>query len=341
MPRINPEQLESEADELLKTMATPPDEPDTGKPKQEGEKPEDELEPEPEEGAGEGDPKDEPKPGDNLNEPPAPADTGEDGLTLDNARERIRNAQARMHKATQEAADLRKKVASQDVELSALRASVSGFEQQIETLKQQPPAKPDTESDDVSDAELQAIAEEYPSIAKPFIKVINSLNKQLKIVGDKVATVEGTVNKTVSSIQQDDENSKMEAHFAAIREAHPDAFKLYESDDFKGWLDRQPPAFALIMKQGSADDVIYVFDQYKKAVGTIEDEEQPNKGGQDKLAKARAAATPSVRQVRTDPTKKPTKPTFTRKQIADMSPEEFEEREAEIDEAIADGRITA
>lgn len=341
MPRINPEQLEREADELLTTMANPPAEPDTDKPGQGAEA-----------GAGgEDDPNKgvelnpskpvETAPGDKPNEPPPEGDTGEDGLTLDNARERIRNAQARMHRATQEAAELRKKVASQDGELSALRSDVSGLNQQIEALKKaKPPASPDTVADDMSDAELQSMAEEYPTLAKPFIKQINALNNRVKELTDRLAKVDGKVTETVQSTKDKEKADADKAHFDAILAVHPDAFEVYESDDFNGWLLRQPPAFARSMKDGMADDVIYVFNEYKKAVGLTKPEPKGDEGGaKDRLAKARAAATPNVRQVRTDPSRKPVKPTFTRDELANMPQDEFERREAEIDEAMAEGRI--
>lgn len=343
MPRINPEQLESEADELLKTMANPPAEPDTDEPGQAGDEPGGAGGDEPNKGgepAG-GEPENKAKPGDKPNDPPPEVDTGEDGLTLDNARERIRNAQARMHRATQEASELRKKVASQDGELSALRSDVSGLNQQIEALKKaQPPASPDTVADDLSDADLQSMAEEYPTLAKPFIKQINALNNRVKELMDSLAKVEGKVTETVQSTKEKEQADADKAHFDAILAVHPDAFEVYESDDFNGWLLRQPPAFARSMKDGTADDVIYVFSEYKKAVGLTKPEPKGDEGGaKDSLAKARAAATPNVRQVRTDPSRKPVKPTFTRDELANMPQDEFERREAEIDEAMAEGRV--
>lgn len=336
MPQVNAEQLDKEADELLKSMA-PPAQPDTDQPGQvlqDGDEPTQVIEKE-----------NEPAPATPEApqvETPPPEDTGEEGLTLDNAKERIRNAQARMHRATKEAADLRKKLTSQDSELSAVRSELHGLKQHVEALKQQPPAKPESATVEMADAELQGIAEEYPQIAKPFIKVINALNAQVKSLGTKLESVEGKVVKTASSLEERDEDAAAQAHVDAIRAVHPDAFELYESGDFQGWLDRQPPAFAEIMQNGTANDVNYVFTQYKRAVGTLKDEAAPSPRltpEQERIARAKAAANPTIRQVRTNPNK-PGKPTFTRAEIAKMTPEEFESREAEIDAAIADGRIT-
>lgn len=332
MPSINPEQLENEADELLKTMANPPETPDTDEPVQVL-KPEDET-PIPkkvEESAKAN------EPGDDTNELPPIEESGEEGLSLDNARERIRNAQARMHRATQEAADLRKKVASTDGELSAMRSKIAGLERELEALRKQPPAKPESESVEIiADADLNGIAEEYPTFSKPFLSVINKLNNQLKTVTDKLAHVEGKVTKTVTSIEEREESARTQTHFDAIRAAHPDAFTLYETDDFQGWIDRQPPMLRDMVEQGTATDVIYVFDTYKAAVGKAKDM-SPAK---DRIALARAASTPNVRKVPTN-TNKPDKPTFSRSEIAKMTPKQFEKNEAAIDEAIAEGRIVA
>lgn len=334
MPRISPEQLENEADEMLKTMANPPENQDTDEPTQVL-KPEDE-EPTPkkvEEPAKTVD-----EPGNDPNDLPPIEESGEEGLSLENARERVRNAQARMHRATQEAADLRKKVASTDGELSAMRSKMSGLERELEALKQQPPAKPDSGTAElIADADLQGIAEEYPTFAKPFLSVINKLNSQLKTVSDKLVKVEGKVTQTATSIEERDESTRVQTHFDAIRAAHPDAFTLYETDDFKGWIERQPPMLRDMVEQGTATDVIYVFDTYKKAVGKDVDDPNPAK---DRITRARAASTPNVRKVPTNPIK-PGKPTFSRAQIAKMSEKQFEENEAAIDEAVAEGRIVA
>ena len=95
MANVDPKQLEQEADDIILSLSgAPPAEvkPDTEAPIEAA------IEDEP--------PAAEPevkKPDESA--PPAAADTDElDGLTLENMAERVRNAQARMHRATQEAA---------------------------------------------------------------------------------------------------------------------------------------------------------------------------------------------------------------------------------------------
>jgi hypothetical protein len=55
------------------------------------------------------------------------------------------------------------------------------------------------------------------------------------------------------------------------------------------------------------------------------------------LQAAREVANPATPKARTQPTK--TKPTFTRKQIDAMTPQEFLANEAAIDQAVAEGRV--
>lgn len=94
-------------------------------------------------------------------------------------------------------------------------------------------------------------------------------------------------------------------HFDAILAVHPDALALAKTDDFLGWVSRQPPMIQQAVKSGTDEDVIDVLTRYKKAVG--------------------------IR-------KKPR--SFTSAQISAMSQEEFNKREKEIDEAIAAGLVT-
>jgi hypothetical protein len=83
--------------------------------------------------------------------------------------------------------------------------------------------------------------------------------------------------------------------------------------------------YRVAIQRGSAVDIIDVLDKYKKAVG------------ETRLQAAREVANPATPKARTQPTK--TKPTFTRKQIDAMTPQEFLANEAAIDQAVAEGRV--
>lgn len=260
--------------------------------------------------------------------PPAPdkgKDTDDlDGLTLENAAERIRNAQARMTRATQEAAELRRETAKQTGRLKEL-------DSEIEKLKANPPAPKKPDSDGKKPyASLEALQSDYPTIINPLIETVNALQEQINALGGQVNDVRTQVTTSEADKAKQAEQAKIDAHNKTITDAHPDAFSIVDTDEFQGWIDRKP-IYGRVMKEGTADEVVEMLDAYKKAVGI----ENKRKKLDDA---ARQVATPVPRKV---PTKtRQEQSTFTRAQIDAMSPHEFAEREEEIDAAMAAGRIT-
>lgn len=59
-----------------------------------------------------------------------------------------------------------------------------------------------------------------------------------------------------------------EAHYQKIYQAHPDADQIYESRDFTDWLVYQHESYRHALHSGTADEVISVFDEYKKYSST-------------------------------------------------------------------------
>lgn len=105
----------------------------------------------------------------------------------------------------------------------------------------------------------------------------------------------------------------MNEYTKAVLKKHPDALAIAQSDDFKGWIVRQPPRVAHAVygdadgRFGTVAEVIQILHDYKAAVG---------------LGRTW-----------------PAQPRFTRAQIREMSLVEFAEREGEIDKALAKGLI--
>lgn len=243
------------------------------------------------------------------------------------ADKRIKDFQAKMTKATQVAADLRR----QNDELSA-------------RLKSNEPTPLPT-PDPVDDSEITALQEEYPSLA-PVFKRITKLQQENATLLARFSEVQGAVTRTAEEVQTDKREQLEAAHFAAIDESHPDAREIAQSDDFQGWILRQPPMYQRAIAEGTAIDVIDVLTRYKNDVGIhqVDEAETTAAPAEDaapvetKLDKARRLSTPTPHKVRTPPTN--ARPAFTRAQLDAMPQKEFEKREAEIDEAIAAGRVT-
>lgn len=83
------------------------------------------------------------------------------------------------------------------------------------------------------------------------------------------ALVDAKLKEALAPIQQRDAAQAADAHSQAIYAAHKDADEIYESSEFKQWVDGQPgyakAAIEHALKAGSASQVIEVFSTFKDA----------------------------------------------------------------------------
>jgi hypothetical protein len=224
--------------------------------------------------------------------------------------ERVKNAQARMTQAAQEAADLRREVAT-------LRAQIASMQGQAQANTQ---ARSSTDSTFTEDAALTKLRSEYPDFAAP---IVDALERQQKVIsglkarGEEIAT-SAEENRKTSFIQ-------------SVKNAHPDMETVVNSDDFKGWLYRQAPFVQDAVVNGDAASAIQVIGMYKQG------NQQPDTRA-ELLDAAKQVASPAVGRNTQAPTATK-EPQFTRQQISEMTPEEFEKNESAIDRAMASGGI--
>lgn len=302
--KVDPEQLEKEAEELWRQMN------------------EQNADPQPEQQANEDTQQVQE---DAENTPAESADTVEDGeeqtpqvedrgdpepdasdeelrKQLKVAEERVKNAQARMTKATQEAAELRRAV-------TELQSTVASLQSQMAEA-----ANHQGEMDD----ELRKLEEEYPDIAQPLLK--------------KLSKLEETVSEYRTQIATRESQNTLQAHFDTIRKSHPDMDDIVSSDDFGGWLERQSPIWQRIATEGSAAEVVDLLDRYKDAIGASPQQQE------SKVDRARKVAEPSLPKAR-KPDPNAGKRIWTREEITRMPLDEFEKRQAEIDLAYLEGRV--
>lgn len=300
--KVDPEQLEREAEELQKLLMEQNADP---QPKAEEDTPQVQAEDEntPAESAETVEDGEETSQEEDRGDP-NPDDGDDEDLRkqLHVANERVKNAQARMTKATQEAADLRRTV-------TELQQTVASLQSQV--------AQAATQKDEVDD-ELRTLAEEYPDIAQPLLK--------------KLSKLEETVSEYRTRIETEKSQSTLQSHFDTIRRSHPDMDEIVVSDDFNGWLERQSPIWQRIAQEGSAEEVIDLLSNFKVAIGASP--QQP----ESKVEKARRVAEPSLPKAR-KPDPNAGKRIWTREEITRMPLEEFEKRQAEIDLAYLEGRV--
>lgn len=147
--RVDPEQLEREAEELQRQMMA------------QQEAPEEDTAPEQDEGANAPDgSSDTAGVGDQT---PRDEDRGDPDSSLSEqlrlAEERVKNAQSRMTKATQESAELRRQVSELRGEMESLRAKIA------------------TAPED--DEDLRTLKDEYPDIASPILRKLEAVQEQV------------------------------------------------------------------------------------------------------------------------------------------------------------------
>lgn len=238
-----------------------------------------------------------------------------DALTV--AEERIANAQRRMTQATQEAADLRRKVES--------------LENENESLKSQLEAQQSAKSDGDTQSPLDEIGEEYDMI-KP---VTEDLKRKDQLINELQRKIE---QMSESSTDANAETQR-QIHFNTIYGAHPDAQQVAESDEFQVYLANKDfehqksgqsdkPFPSQVIQQGSAHEIVQILNDYKAQKSSAPSQEQV-------IAEARQAVTPNPKQV----VQPKQSPSFTREQIAAMTPQEFAENEDAIMQAMSEGRI--
>jgi hypothetical protein len=236
-----------------------------------------------------------------------PEETNKDGQFVDSeklANERIKNAQARMTKATQEAADLRR-------ENDAIKKQLQELSDTVESEKSLQ-----------SNVELNNLKEEYPELATPLI--------------NKIAALEAKLTQSTSDMIENNMQKELREHQQAIITKHPDVDNLTDSDDFQGWLERQSPVWKRVAKEGSSAEVINLLDSYKTEMGlTVE----PSETKEQKVARAKIKAEPKLPKVRESQLKGVTKKVWTREEIGSMSMKDFEKNEEDIDKAYSEGRI--
>ena len=235
-------------------------------------------------------------------------DAEQDALTVKNADKRIKDAQRRMTKATQEAAQLRR-------DNESLRDKVTSLSGEVAKLKAI------TQAPTATDADLARLQEEYPDLAKPLIAQLHSLKAEQE-------SAKAQQEELRKHAQTDQAKQSEIEHREAISAVHPDAWQLAGQVDFREWLADQPSYKRAVVETGSAEDVIDLLHEYKATLAP-----PPPK---PTLETAKEIAEPTTRSTKAKPQGKKT---WTRAEIDQMSMQEFIDLQPQIDEALKNGRV--
>ena len=147
-----------------------------------------------------------------------------------------------------------------DSEVPILHAKVRDLEGS--RARQTEPAKADTQTDDDElPAEVQAIIDDMPTVAKAVDALVRHRTKKL------LAPIEAQVQPMVKKSQDD----AVTQHFGAIAKAHSDWEAVVNGDPFKAWKGALPgyrrAGADQVLDGGSADEVVGLIGDFKKESG--------------------------------------------------------------------------
>ena len=175
-----------------------------------------------------------------------------------------------------------------------------------------------------SPEELEKFREEYPDVYE-VVETVSHLQSEEKSK-DLREKLEKLQSREQELVRKDAEKRLMDKH--------PDFEDIRNSDDFHGWAKEQPKSIQdwVYNNADDADLASRALDLFKKDIGM---DVAPKKSN-SKQSKKSAADMVSTKTTSVEPQQ--TK-VWTEREIAKMSMAEFDKHEAEISEAMQQGRI--
>lgn len=192
--------------------------------------------------------------------------------------------------------ELEHKMASWDGRLKAADKRAAEAEQK---LKEAEAKGQSTESDknaspDEDAKKLSAFFKEFPDLESPMKSVAEKI--ATKLFNDKMSKVDEIVasQDAVKDTLDADADAR---HMATIEAAHADWKTIYDSGALETWIKKQPeylqPKLQEIISNGSAREIIGMFDSYKRASGKGTKQE-PNTAEADAAKAAKIKALEAV-----------------------------------------------
>jgi hypothetical protein len=175
-----------------------------------------------------------------------------------------------------------------------------------------------------SPEELEQFKKDYPDVFD-VVETVSHLQaeERTKVLEERLETLQ---QREKNLVRQDAEKRLMERH--------PDFEDIKNSDDFHGWAKEQPSAIQdwIYNNADDADLASRALDLFKRDIGM---DVAPKKSN-SKQSRKSAADMVSTKTTSVEPQQAKI---WTEKEIASMSMDEFDRHEAEISEAMQQGRI--
>ena len=175
-----------------------------------------------------------------------------------------------------------------------------------------------------SPEELEKFREEYPDVYE-VVETVSHLQSEEKSK-DLREKLEKLQSREQELVRKDAEKRLMDKH--------PDFEDIRNSDDFHGWAKEQPKSIQdwVYNNADDADLASRALDLFKKDIGMDVVQKKSN----SKQSKKSAADMVSTKTTSVEPKQEKV---WTEREIAKMSMAEFDKHEAEISEAMQEGRI--
>lgn len=151
-------------------------------------------------------------------------------------------------------------------------------QQQLATLQQQAQARadagiaPSKTDNQIAVAEAAIANGVDASIFGDFSDEAMAKGIKALVEQQVAARVDASVKQALQPLQAKEAINAEQAHFNAIFEKHPDAESLVESKELADWMNGQPSfvrnACQTVLQQGTAQEIIELFDRFKQATGT-------------------------------------------------------------------------
>ena len=233
-------------------------------------------------------------------------DDSEAEQRIEKAERAMKGAQAKMTKATQEAAELRKQVSDLVNSVTQLKGQLADEQRNTEKLQQ--------------------VREEYPDVAGPLLDELDQMRARLD---EQAALTQGQERRAFEAKQEE----AVREHFDRIRAVHSDVDEVTQTSDWALWLDAQDSQVHEWVDAGSSNDVIFVLDRIKADMGI-----KPETPQESALARAKEVAEPKLPKAR-KANVTGGKKSWTVQDIVNMPLAEFEKHKVDILRAQAEGSI--
>ena len=179
--------------------------------------------------------------------------------------------------------------------------------EQLQAGQQAPESQPAGKQDYSSFKEL---VEDYPDLINPILQQFRTMEQRLN-----------SVEQVGQQVTQTAENQAVDAYWTEVRAAHPDVDQIKADTKFQEWLSAQPPFIQQAANSPDPRGPVDVLNRYKQA-------------SPSRMEQAQALAEPQARSL--PPQSRPATGHIDLNQIAQMSNEDFEKSEAEIDRLFMD-----